>query len=216
MKTIVYTAIIGNYDNVVTPLQHNKDYEYILFTNNVEITSDFWKVVYISDSSLSNKKLARKIKIRPDLYLPKHDLSIWLDANIIQNCNLESLVECLSGFDMLTMKHPSRNCIYQEVNACNHFKKDNLDLMIKQTNRYKANNYPENNGLIASGILIRRNKQDVKDLMRNWWYEVSEYSHRDQLSFNYVLSKFMGFKLVLVPYSILQTHFKYTRHNVQI
>lgn len=213
MKKIVYTAIIGDYDNLVTPLQKNEDYKYILFTNNKELESDFWEVIYIENAGLSDKKLARKIKIRPDLYLPKHEINIWLDANIIQNCNLESLVECLSDFDMLTMKHPSRKCIYQEVLACNYFKKDSLDLMIKQTNRYKKNNYPENNGLIQSGVIIRRNNQEVKDLMRNWWYEVSEYSHRDQLSFNYVLSKFMGFKLVLVPSSILRTHFLYIKHK---
>lgn len=213
MKKIVYTAIIGDYDHLLVPSQSNRDYEYILFTNNKNLKSDFWKVILVENEGLSDKKLARLIKIRPDLYLPKHDLSVWLDANIIQNCDLKEFEDLVVGHDMLTMKHPSRDCIYKEVLACFNYKKDSLELMDKQTERYIKEGYPKNNGLISSGIMFRWNNRSVKRLMKRWSYEVLEYSHRDQLSFNYCLSKFNDFNLVCHDYSMLRTHFHYIRHK---
>lgn len=209
MKKAIYTAVIDNYDEVVKPLYVNPDYDYILFTN-MDIDSDFWQVRKVEGNGV---KLARKIKIRPDLYLTEYDLSVWLDANIIQKSCMNALIwELLQGSDMLTMKHPNRQCIYDEVGACHMFGKDNLDLMIKQVERYKAEGYPRDNGLIASGILARKHNKKVIDLMKAWWYEVQEYSHRDQLSFNYCLSK-SNINLLLIPYNVLRTHFLYTRHK---
>ena len=48
------------------------------------------------------------------------------------------------------------------------------------------NHYPRNNGLIVSGILLRKhNEEDVKVTMEKWWEELKYGSKRDQLSFDY-------------------------------
>ena len=49
---------------------------------------------------------------------------------------------------------------------------------------------PENYGLVQTNIMVRKhNDQYCKDLMEKWWSELKDYSHRDQLSFNYALWK---------------------------
>ena len=208
MKKAIYTAVIGEYDEIRKPNKVNDDYDYILFTN-LDIESNFWKVVKVEGFGA---KVARKIKIRPDLYLPEYDLTVWLDANIVQNCDIDDIVDHVESVDMVTMQHPSRNCIYQEVEACKSLNKDSALVMDKQVARYKANGYPEDNGLIASGILVRKNNWNVKHLMKDWWYEVSTHSKRDQLSFNYCLEQSEA-KINLIPFNVLQTHFLYLRHK---
>jgi hypothetical protein len=38
-------------------------------------------------------------------------------------------------------------------------------------------------------MIRKHNDQYSKDLMEKWWSELKDYSHRDQLSFNYALWK---------------------------
>ena len=69
-------------------------------------------------------------------------------------------------------------------------KGDEVALADKQMNRYKSEGFPVNYGLVQTNVMIRRhNDQYSKDLMEKWWSELKDYSHRDQLSFNYALWK---------------------------
>lgn len=165
---IVYTAIIDNYD---TLKKAPKGYECVCFTNT-DIKSDEWRIEKVKGSGV---KLAREIKIRPDIYIGED--SLWIDANI------EAVKPQKEFKDFLTMKHPSRDCILQEVEACSRLGKDKLRRMTKQVQRYKG--YPQHNGLIASGVIYRRYNDKVNELNNLWWDEVKRGSHRDQLSFNY-------------------------------
>ena len=70
-KKIVYTAIIGNYDNLHEPKIYNEDWEYICFTDNPHILrSKHWKIIDINLYSELRKikkqiLLARVIKWSP-------------------------------------------------------------------------------------------------------------------------------------------------------
>lgn len=43
-KKVIYTAITGNYDNLITPKIKNDNWGYICFTDNSELHSEFWKI----------------------------------------------------------------------------------------------------------------------------------------------------------------------------
>ena len=56
--------------------------------------------------------------------------------------------------------------------------------------RYNAEHFEDNYGLGEFSFIIRRhNKKDCINIMEKWWNEIINYSHRDQLSFNYILWK---------------------------
>ncbi|MCV6636374.1 glycosyltransferase domain-containing protein [Candidatus Albibeggiatoa sp. nov. NOAA] len=207
MKKAIYTAMIDDRDSIPKPHYINEDYDYFLFTNQ-DIKSDFWNIIKVEGKGI---KLAQHIKIRPDIYLSDYDFSIWLDKDIIQTCDINSLTN-LSYYDMATMKHPQRNCIYQEAAVSTQQKKDAFDTINKQVSRYKAQNYPFNHGLIASNIIFRYHNDKVKKLMTLWDNEVQTFSYLDQLSFNYCLGK-KTLNLALLPWSILQTHFSYIQYK---
>jgi hypothetical protein len=82
--------------------------------------------------------------------------------------------------------HPKRTCIYSEASAVISLRKDTSENIRPQLDRYKAEGFPANYGLLQSNILIRKhNEPDCIRLMEAWSEEVMNGSHRDQLSFNY-------------------------------
>ncbi len=96
----------------------------------------------------------------------------------------------MNKYDIGTFKYPDtygkRNCIYEEALACIERRKDSKKTISSQMSRYKRENYPTNNKLVETSILVRRNTTDVARFCHLWWKEVAQGSRRDQLSFNYI------------------------------
>jgi hypothetical protein len=88
--------------------------------------------------------------------------------------------------DIAAFLHPHRNCVYKEATVCKQLKKDTAYHIDRQMLRYMQENYPDNYGLHACGLLLRRNTETVQSFEKLWWDEVSQYSYRDQLSFDYI------------------------------
>lgn len=133
----------------------------------------------------------RKYKILPHLFLDNYDASMYVDANIAIIKNPKELFDkYLAKYDFLMPKHFSRNCIYDEAEACIQLRKAHVDETQKQIEYYKSKNYPENFGLGENNILIRsHNKENIIKLMNDWWNELNIHTQRDQLSLGYVLWK---------------------------
>ena len=190
-KIVVYTAITGNYDELITPKNINKNFDYICFTDNKNLQSDFWEIRLLEDSDLDEVRKARRCKILPHFYLPEYDYSLWIDANIRIMGNLEDFINKYAKDNpMMCLNHEDRDCSYKEADECLRLKKDSKETIMAQIEKYKSEKYPENNGLISSGILFRRHKDPrVIKVMDDWYDEVINHSRRDQLSFNYVTWK---------------------------
>jgi hypothetical protein len=191
-RKVVYTAITGCYDELFTPEYINKDWDYICFTDNPDLTSDFWQIRRMKESDdLDSVKKARKYKIQPHRYLPEYQISLWVDGNFRIVGDIDEYIKIYAlKKSMMCMNHPDRDCVYQEAEAVVKLKKDAENIVSIQIKKYIEENYPKNNGMIASGILYRKhNDPVVKELMNEWWNEVIIMSCRDQLSFNYVCWK---------------------------
>ncbi|MBE5879949.1 MAG: DUF616 domain-containing protein [Lachnospiraceae bacterium] len=187
-KPVVYTAITGNYDNVKEPLHIMQGVDYYLFTNNPNVKSDNWKVIFIdNEEELDNVRLARKIKILGHEILESYDYSIWVDGKLqIQDDLGEYISDNEAGNAILCFNHPTHDCVYQEVELCESLQKDSSEIMQEQINRYRDEGYPQGNGMIDSACLVRDlHDKQLQETMRIWWNEVLHGSRRDQLSFNY-------------------------------
>ena len=126
------------------------------------------------------------------MFLPDYKYSIWVDGSVvIKTENFYNLARyILKNNEMAFLKHPDRNCIYEEMKICIEPQKDDQKIITQQIKGCKREGYPEKNGLIAGGIIFRRNKsQKVKIINEEWWREIKQKSLRDQLSFNYVAWK---------------------------
>ena len=189
-KVCVFTCITGDYDNLQKLDYVDKEYDYICFTNNKNIVSDFWKIIYISED-LDNLTLARKIKILGHEVLKKYDMTIWLDGAVKLRKPLSTFIsECNPDeYDMVCFNHSQRDCIYDEINACVYLYKENITNANKIYNFLEKEKYPKHNGLIESTVLVRKNNKEIDELMKLWFKMITNYSRRDQLSFDYCLWK---------------------------
>lgn len=192
-KIAVYTAIFGDYDELYDPLLVVDGIDYICFTDNKQLKSNIWDIRYLeNDQSIDSTRNARKIKILAHKYLPEYEYSIWVDANFKILDNPVILIEKHLSESLLAAYNHSggRNCIYAEADACIRLNKDDPIIINKQTKVYKDEGYPEFNGLVETGILLRKHN-DIKSVeaMEIWWEQIMKYSKRDQISFNYVMWK---------------------------
>ena len=223
-KVIVYSCITGKHDDATKSLLSSlapieQDVSYILYTdqiikNAVKISQDcsqyqapkgniVWQIkplVWVHP--LCKRRTARFCKINPHIFCTE-DIThtIWLDGTQIikENVKLvESMLPFLKDNFISTFKHPERICIYQELNACIKWKKDNKALMQKQIARYREEGYPAYNELVETACLLRKQGEIAAEFNKNWWAEIDHNSYRDQLSFNYVAWKYKQ-KYGLIP-----------------
>jgi len=206
-KIVIYTAIFGPYDDLI-PQRKIPGVDYICFTDQ-PFKSKTWKVVYVEPKFEDTPRNSRRFKILPHLFLQEYDYSVFMDGNYLVKRDIRNFVNSgLKEHKMMIYDHnqcsDARNCVYDEYEALLELGKetgnykDDPEVMQQQMNKYRSDNYPENNGLIFSAVLIRRhNDPEVIKLMEKWWSELENGSKRDQLSFNYSAWK-MNFK----PYYI--------------
>lgn len=208
-KKVIYTCISGNYDTLKEPKFVDPEFDYICFTDQ-DITSNFWEIRPLPKDTegLSQVKKQRKIKVNPHLYLPDYEFSVWVDANVELRGSVEFYVEenCPKERGVFSVGlHPQRDCVYDEFEACLRYKKDTKEIMGPQVEGYKAEGYPEHNGMVQTGILLRyHNDPECKKIDEMWWREIEVKSHRDQISFNYVLWKIPNAKVNFLSSSIFK------------
>lgn len=193
-KKVVYTCIVGNYDRLLEPKYVNENFDYVCFTDNEHLSSNIWDIRPLPSEcdELPQIKKQRLVKINPHIFLPEYNLSIWVDGNVTIKGDLNKLLDKVLTDDCFVYvpKHPQRDCIYRESEVVVKMRKDTIENVKPQIERYKEEGFPKNYGLLQSNILIRKhNEYDCIKLMEKWSDEVIKGSHRDQLSFNYAAWK---------------------------
>lgn len=192
-RIVCYTCITGGYDVLKDPAIVPDNIDFICFSD-VYIQSSIWKCVPIPEELkyLSTVKQQRIVKICPHRYLSDYDISIWVDGNIaiIGNLNNFILQYDLNICSLYIRKHPSRNNVYDEAKTIITLNKESLDIVQNIINRYSAEHYPKNNGLVESNIILRKHiDTKCQNFNYAWAQELLLNSHRDQLSFNYIVWK---------------------------
>ena len=197
LRKVVYSVILGNYDEI-KKIQLQSGYDYFLFTdiNNNSFIKTNWTILQIPEQvrnlNISRVKKQRYLKLHPHLFFQNYDFSIYIDAtfSIIGDLN-EFLLRILSPkYYIYSLEHPERNTVLSETFAVVQYYKEKNSMAKMIRNKYKQENFTDNTGLLESCIIIRRhNEEKCIDLMNNWFGEIKNNSHRDQLSFNYIIWK---------------------------
>lgn len=190
-RIVIYTAIMGDYDDLTDPMYINSECDYICFTNNAALKSKVWKIVFVEDSTLSDAGLARKIKFFPHMYLREYSLSIWVDSKfIIKGDLLEYYFRYGNSSGMLCFLHYERNSIRDEAEACIEYKRGSRREIIAQLEDYQNNCFPDTVGLFETGCIVREHHlPKIVCLMQLWWDELQRHSIRDQISLPYACWK---------------------------
>lgn len=165
----IYTAITDNYD------PPRKDIEC------------FTKKLY--ESPILSAKV---YKILPHLFLDD-EWTVWVDGTIdISEEQAKKWIEEVkeSGKGIGVLKHTWRDCIYEEAKEIVKLKRADPEIIAKQVSEYLRKGYPKHNGLACCGVIVRQNREDIKKLCEDWWYEIRNGSTRDQISFPVIFSDY--------------------------
>lgn len=193
MRFAVYSAIVGNYDEVHQPAVLHNDFDFILFSNDIQMGEvGVWKIRAIPYSNDNPTKVARWVKTHPDFLLPDYDASIWIDSNV---CILDSFLYdrvlhfIETGNVISSMWHRVRDCIYTEAAVVCFRGLDIEDRVLKWLSCLVKENYPLHQGLHETNVVFRRHCEPISKFDQMWWNCINENSIRDQLSFDYCLWK---------------------------
>ena len=203
-KTVIYTSIINpkepfgiyeNYDRLKEPRFVEEGIDYICYTNNPRMKSNTFKFVYTPLKFGSAIRTSREMKILPHKYLSEYDVSVYIDGSTMIDRNITDFVKKkIQNCNFAARKHDKRSCVYDEanhiINIFDKNPKDKPEIIRKHIETYKKQDYPQNNGLFATGVLIRRHN-DLKLIkcMEQWWNMYMTGCRRDQLSLPYALWK---------------------------
>ena len=217
-KICVYTCITGKYDNIHEIENKEIGVDYLLFTNNKEIKSNTWEIIYIEDDCLDNQRLSRKIKMLGHEIIDKnYDISVWMDASVTFKKSIGEFVSKYFDSDKAPFSafvHHARKCIYEEAKACIKYNKDTKENIDKHIEFLKKEKFPPNMGLYEMTVFIKEhNNSKVRDTMKLWFDMVCNHSKRDQLSFVYCIWK-TGMKINPIELNVFDNlWFSWSKHN---
>lgn len=189
----IYTCITGNYDSPKMPLVIPSNYKFVLFSDSIT-ESIGWDVRPIPSElkdKYDNSEINRYIKMHPASYF-NTDYSLYVDGNVQLVAGIASFLDkdtCKTGIWMFN--HPTRNCLFQEADACLIIKKGNSIGISKQIARYTEEGMPRNYGLKEATVILTDLKNNTAAmLLDQWWNEFYNSSgKRDQLALPYILWK---------------------------
>lgn len=190
MKTIIYSAIYGDYDK---PKKHLLKEKPVLFTDSIE--SEDWEVRKVERKEVHPRMQAKYFKCMPHEVLGC-DVSVWIDGSVaIKTPNFEDwCLKQLGDSDIALFRHPDRSCIYIEADFCKDMPKYRELPIMEQVQEYETMGYPKNAGLWACTVMIRRHNKKVEEFNKLWWEHNNKYTYQDQLSFP-VCAKQVGLKI---------------------
>lgn len=193
-KYVIYTAMVGGYDEIMQPKVVDDRFDYVLFSNDIkEDRVGVWQVRSIAYTNPDNTRICRYVKTHPEELLQGYSASIWIDSNIVITSSsvYDRAIELYNvGALIAAINHLGRDCIYDEAFEvmCHRFELERN--VVVWCNRLRREGYPQHNGLYETGVMFRKhNTTLVREANVMWWNCIEKYSKRDQLSFNYVLWK---------------------------
>ncbi len=179
--TVILTAITDGFDTLKDLPEQDVDVEAICVTDNPDLTSGTWKVVYEPRSDVHPCRAAKRPKMCPWLYSDATS-SVWVDASMRITSHrfvsdLLDLAEPVAQF-----KHPDRNCLYDEGRYSLTLGKYANEPLIEQMLRYREEGHPDHWGLWCAGVIARHHTPQVVAMNEAWLHECEHWSFQDQVS----------------------------------
>lgn len=192
MRKVIYTVIVGGYDDVRS-LPPFPGWDFVLLTDRKPplwkrlLRRSRWQVRVFENPGLDLTRYSRLPKLKPHLFFPDYDYSVYIDGNARFKRDPSELLEVLGWPDFAVSEHPFRSNLYDEFGECVRMGFDVLDVFEKQEEKYRREGLSDPAPLYENNLILRRhNHTKVVELGECWFQELCENSKRDQLSLPYI------------------------------
>lgn len=194
-KIVIYTCIVGNYDELQQPKVVDERFEYLCFVRKgAKIMEKIgaWTVRELDYDHSNPAVLSRYPKINPHKVLPKDcEYSLWIDGNVAiatQEFYEVVLSKVGAGVVWSGLRHPLRDCAYEEIYASLDAGKEKLGPLRRSAKFLRKELFPPHYGLYENSIILRKHTDSgVKKLEKLWWKLFLRYAHRDQIFLPYCM-----------------------------
>lgn len=186
---VVYTAILGEYDDLPTISARDERIRYVCFTDSLTASHSFWEIVpvqsYFSDKKISNGFL----KANSHLLFGVDVISLWIDGNQRDvTATVESLSALVQDSPLAVLPHIIRKTVAEEVKAVLALGLEDPSTAARWENDMAAAGFPDDQPLISTCWLLRDHRnRALRNANDTWWRLISSGIRRDQLTFNFAL-----------------------------
>ena len=185
---VIFTGVFGQTDVFLEPAVPLDDVEAVCYTDLDFVGESTYRMIHVDLDSLSPPKRNRRVKIYWPEIFDCFDYSLYLDSNVELLVHPREFIQFLeTGSDIAVFRHPDRICAYHEGRVCMHAGLAEAMVMRDQLTAYRTAGFPPGFGLWACTVVLRNHTPRMRELNRRWWHEVEQHSHRDQVSFPYVV-----------------------------
>lgn len=194
MRLLVYTCVFGGYDRVFPPVVREPGVDYVLVTDDETLHVDGWRMQLVEAGRFTNARAAnRHYKMIGHGELGTHDVSIYVDGNIRVLGAVSELARRFADKNAAlgVYPHPRRKTVAEEAEACiSSGKVDDPDVVRQELEYYRAQGFPDEQGLIEATVLFKNHAEPKLDeSMSAWWSLYQRFGSRDQFSLPFVLWK---------------------------
>lgn len=205
MNVTVYTSVFGDYDTLQDLRPAPKGYKLLVVSDREH---EGWESIVVEPPMGKNKigliKSNRYYKLQPWLVDPECDINVYIDGctSSIDWERLQEKCEKLwaSTYAATFVKHPRRGGrTIPEIYEIARQKKASLTEMLDQFQEYRDEGFKDDVHIIAAGFQVRKTKnKGLNAMLEQWWDEVREGCHRDQIAFSYSCwkSEFTNYDLI--------------------
>ena len=185
---VVYKGVFGKPDVFLEPAAPLDGVEAVCYTDLDFVGESAWRMIHVDLDSLSPPKRNRRVKIYWPEIFNCFDYSLYLDSNVELLVDPHEFIQFLQpGSDIAVFRHPDRVCAYHEGRVCMHAGLAEAMVIRDQLTAYRTAGFPPGFDLWACTVILRNHTPRMADFGRRWWHEVERHSHRDQVSFPYVV-----------------------------
>jgi GT2 family glycosyltransferase/glycosyltransferase involved in cell wall biosynthesis len=191
-RIAIVTAITGGYDPLHVPPVLDEQADYIVYTDRALPHLGVFDVRPLPYHSEDPTRGARYVKTHLHDLLADYDVAVWVDSNVLPLRSWQQFVHDFlhSGRPLGAIRHPLRDSVTAESDACIHQGRDRADVIRSQVARYLSTGVLDNHDLIESNFLIvDLNDPLTRQMFVTWWSEIDKGSRRDQISLSYSLAQ---------------------------
>jgi len=185
---IVYTAIIEDYDTLLEPRVREDGIRYVCITDRAPPETKGWEILLTGRTEADPRLQQRSYKILSHRAFPEAELTLYIDGNFELLVDPRDLAaRYLEDSDLALFRHPQRDGIFAELEACAALGKDDPDTLAAVAAKYRAEGLPEVGFLFAGGLILRRHSPAIASFNEAWYEELRQSTYRDQPPLGYTL-----------------------------
>lgn len=186
-RLIVYTAIVGGYDQVPTIARVDPKVRYVCFSDLPLKAPHPWEEVRIERRFSDPKVEAGYYRTHPHEIFGTDAIVVWVDGNYREiRFNAGRIRRWLGNAEVACLVHPSRRTAREEADAVERFGLASTESVERWRAAMVEVGFPDQQGLAVTSLTIRDLRSAKVVLMNDsWWWSVKELCRRDQLGFPY-------------------------------